>query len=491
MIQLFFPFIIQLHIFQLDEYDLKKFLQWVFSHFFVRRLENKKKFIFTPKAKGILLLSILLVLFEITILTLWIHWIGFILGLLLATQPYIFLTLASVLLIPYERYKKKSIKTSVEEKLKSFSHVKVIGITGSYGKTSVKEFLYDILKTKYKVLRTPGSYNTPLGIAKVVNLELDNTYDFFICEIGAYRRGEIKEICDMTSPTYGILTGINEQHIETFGSLENTTKGKFELITSLPKDGLAAMNGDNNLIRSHLEKILNKVQDNREIDSGQAFRPRVQAEAFRQKFQAEARMTTYGYSDKKFSIHDSQQSSEGTSFTLVLNGKKYKANTQLLGKSNLQNILGAATMSFLLGMKPEEIIKAIAKIQPVAHRLEIKEMGNMTIIDDAYNSNVDGFQEAIALLESFDKPKVFVTPGIVDLGKRTLSIHENLGKLLNGIDHIILIGESDRTKGLENGIKDKKKITKLISIKEIWAKIAELNLKNPVVVLENDLPDNY
>src|SRR5580704_7704360 len=110
MIQRFFPYLIQLHIFQLDEYNMKKFLKWIFSHFLVRKLENKKKFVFTTKAKVIFLLSLVLSLFAIIILTLWINWIGFILGILFATQPYIFLTLADLLLIPYEKYKRNSIK---------------------------------------------------------------------------------------------------------------------------------------------------------------------------------------------------------------------------------------------------------------------------------------------------------------------------------------------------------------------------------------------
>lgn len=460
MIQKLFPYKLQLHIFQLDEYRIGKFLKWVIAHFFTRKIEDKKHFVATPKARAILTLAVFLTIMKTIFLTLWLHWIGLILGLLLATQAYLFLIISYLLLLPYLSYKKNKIKAATEKKLASFPNLKIVGITGSYGKTSVKEFLYQILRTKHKVLRTPGSYNTPLGIAKVIDLELDNSYEYFLCEMGAYKKGEIKEICDMVHPKYGIITGINEQHIETFSSLENTTQAKFELIASLPSNGFGVINGDNDFIKSALPSYSQNI-------------------------------TTYGFSDEKFSIQDIRQTNEGSSFILILDGEKHTTKTKLLGRSTVQNILAAATMSYLLGVKPTNIVAVIADIQPVAHRLEIKEMKDMTLIDDAYNSNVDGFQEAIALLENFDRPRVFVTPGIVDLGDRTLSIHENLGRLLSGVDYIVLIGKSERTKGLEQGIVDKKKIIKLMSVKSVWKKIEDLHLKNPVVLLENDLPDNY
>lgn len=460
MINKIFPYKLQLHIFQLDEYHVAKFLKWVVTHFFTRTIEDKKHFAATPKAKAIFVLAVFLAIIKITFLTFWLHWIGLVLGLALATQAYLFLIVSYLLLLPYLIYKRNKIKTATEKKLSAFPSLKIVGITGSYGKTSTKEFLYQILKTKHTVLRTPGSYNTLLGIAKVVDLELDGSYEYFLCEMGAYKIGEIKEICHMVYPKYGILTGINEQHIETFGSLANTTQAKFELIASLLTNGFGVVNADNDLIRNAFPKYSQHI-------------------------------VTYGFSDKRFSIQDIEMTHGSTHFMLILNGKKYKAIASLLGKSILQNILAAATMSYLLGMKPQDIVSAIAMLRPIPHRLEVKDAETMTIIDDAYNSNVDGFHEAISLLESYGRPKIFVTPGIVDLGDKTISIHEELGKLFNKTDYIILIGRSDRTKGLALGIRDKKKIIQLESIKHVWKKIESLGLKNPVVVLENDLPDNY
>jgi len=454
-----FPFTLQLQIFQLDEYSPAKLLGWIVSHFLTRTIENKKRLVWTQKAKGIYYLAILLAIFDLLLLTFFLKLIGLIISILLATQSYIFLLIAYFLFLPYEQYKKNEIKSQTENKITSFKNLKVIGITGSYGKTSVKEFLYQILKTEHKVLKTPESYNTPYGIAQVVDLELDANYEYFICEMGAYRVGEIKEICDMVHPTYGILTGINEQHLETFGSLENTTKGKFELIDSLPKDGFGIVNIDN-------KRILEAYPKHDKYNN----------------------IFPYGLGEQNPIFN-----SAGSRFTLVLGGEGYKAKTKLLGVANIQNITGAATMAYKLGMKPHSIIKAIEELKPVPHRLEIKQQNNMIIIDDAYNSNVDGFLNAAGMLVMYEvkSPKILVTPGIVDLGKETLRLHKYLGEQLHSVDYIILVGKSERTRGLKEGIEDKKKIIEVDSLKEAWSNITELKLDHPVVLLENDLPDNY
>ena len=457
MLNKLFPYKLHLQIFQQDEYSSTKFLQWVFSHFFVRTIENKKPLVWTQKAKMIYYLSIFLAVLLLLILTINFKLIGIIIAFIFVTQSYLFLLISFYLLLPFEKYQKNKIKKATKQKLESFPELKIFGITGSYGKTSVKEFLYQILKTEHKVLKTPESYNTPYGIAKVVDLELDDSYEYFICEMGAYRVGDIKEICDMVHPRYGILTGINEQHLETFGSLENTIKGKFELIDSLPKDGFGIVNIDNTRIKNEYKK--HNKYDN---------------------------ISTYGLESPIIIIDN-----EITSFSLFLDNKSYDAKTKLLGRANIQNIIGAATMAYKLGMKPHAIVKAIENIKQVPHRLEIKLMENMTIIDDAYNSNVDGFLNAIETLKIFEKTKLLVTPGIVDLGTQTFFIHKKLGERLDKIDYVFLIGKSERTKGLKEGIADKHKIIEVETLYDAWVKIGELKLKDPVILFENDLPDNY
>ena len=461
MIKKLFPYQLQLQIFQLDEYSVSKLLEWITTHFLTRNLENKKPLIMTQKAKALYFLALLLAFLCIIVLTFILKFTGFLFGLLLTTQAYLFLILASIILLPFDVYKKNKIKQMTRKKLSSYSKLKIIGITGSYGKTSVKEFLYQILKTEHAVLKTPESYNTPYGIAKVVDLELDDSYEYFVCEMGAYRIGEIKEICDMINPQYGILTGINEQHLETFGSLENTTKGKFELIDALPKDGFGVINIDNPHIKNNYQKY-------------------------------DKKLFPFGFSDQKFSLKNIKHTASGTEFTLVLDGKEHHAHTKLLGKPNLQNILAAATMAFLLGMKSHVIISAIADLNSVPHRLEIKRINeSLTIIDDAYNSNVNGFKEAVALLTSFKEQKILFTPGIVDLGDQTKTIHKSFGEILEPIDYIFLIGKSERTTALKEGIAEKNKVKEVLTLQQAWKEVSQMNSQPRIVLLENDLPDNY
>jgi len=462
MISKLFPYKLQLQILQLGEYRIIDFLKWISRNFLKREIENKKKLVFSPKARAILVLSLSLNLINIVALTFLFGLVGLVLGLILSSQAYIFLTVSTLILKPFEEVLRFWIKKKNIGKLASFKNLTVIGITGSYGKTSVKEFLSSILKTQYQVLKTPESYNTVLGIARVIDLELDESYQFFVCEMAAYKRGEIKELAKMLKPRYGILTGINEQHLETFGSIENTTAAKFELVEAIPENGFAVINGDNDLVRKNYQKY-NKS------------------------------FVVYGLGNFDFSAKNIKINKERTSFGLILDGKIYPCKTSLIGRSQIENIVAAATMAFKLGMKPAKIIEAIANLSAVPHRLEFKNREDMLIIDDAYNSNVTGFKEALNLLDNFKgREKVIVTPGIVDLGAKTLEIHKNLGALSEKIcDAIILVGKSDRTKGLALGIKDQKKIHWIDSISNLATVLKTLNFKNPVVLLENDLPDNY
>lgn len=462
MMQKLFPYKLQLQILQQGEYRVINFLKWIFANFFKRKLEDKKKLVFSAKAKAILALSLFVNVLIILILTFLFGLVGFVFGLILSSQTYIFLTVSVLVLKPFQAIIRAWIKRKSINKLSGFRDLTVIGITGSYGKTSVKEFLYSILKSQYQVLKTPESYNTVLGIAKVIDLELDDSYQFFVCEMAAYRRGEIKELAAMLRPKYAILTGINEQHLEMFGSIENTIQAKFELVKAIPEDGFAVINGDSNLVKENFQK-------------------------YKKNF------VIYGLGDFSFSAKNSKISEEGTVFDLVLDSKVYPCKTVLIGRSQIENIVAAAAMAFKLGVKPAKITEAIGNLSPVPHRLEFKNRENMLVIDDAYNSNVTGFKEALHLLENFkDREKVIVTPGIVDLGGKTLEIHQKLGVLAEKTcDAVILVGKSDRTRGLALGVTNQKKLHWINSINDLATVLKSLNFKTPVVLLENDLPDNY
>lgn len=379
-----------LHILQLEEYDPIRFLKWWFQNPFKLKLENKKPLVWTPKAKIIYSLSL-----------------GF--------WPLMLLVL--LFLKPFEETYKIYLKQRVLSKIKHLKSrgLKIIAISGSYGKTSVKEYLYQILSQKYKVLRTPGNYNTLFGIAKVVEWELDEKYKYFICEMGSYKIGDTAEICDMVLPDYAVLTGINEQHLDRFGSLENEIIGESESVEYvLQNKGQVVVNlGNKNVYKKY------------------------------------PNLTGYGIG-------------------------KYSHPKE-------QNLEGAIAVAKILGVQklPKEFKEPI-------HRLSLIRRGDMIIIDDAYSSNTDGFAAAVKYLKSFEAWKVIVTPGIPELGNATYDIHSKLGKLLSGIDQIIFVGKSERTRGLADGFGGEVEY-----INKVTDAISKVRKTKAVVLFENDLPDNY
>jgi UDP-N-acetylmuramoyl-tripeptide--D-alanyl-D-alanine ligase len=437
MINIIFPFKLQLFIFQLEDYQIPRFLPWIFKNFFKRKLQGKESLVLTTKAKLIYYLAILLAILLIFILSFILNFWGFLLGLFLSTQTYLFLVISLLLIKPLEIILVSKIKNKTKNKITKLKKtgLKVIGITGSYGKTSTKEILYQILKTRYKVLRTPESYNTLLGIAKVIDLELDENYDFFICEMGAYKTGEIKEICDVVLPDYGILTSIGEMHLERFGTLENIIKAKFELVQAVDT---AILNQDNINIFNNYKKYTDKP-------------------------------VFYSLTNKNI-------------------------QTNLLGKNNLSNITTAATMAKTLGMPSDLITKSIKNLKSVSRRLEVKKISDkLTYIDDSYNTNVSGLEDALEILNSFkNQTKIIVTPGIVELGHKNNEVHQALGKKIDqSCDYIILLGKTFRTLAIKKGVVNQNKIIFINSIDELDQTLKKIKYKKAVVLLKNDLPENY
>ena len=163
---------------------------------------------------------------------------------------YYIVIIVNIVNIPIEKSIQEKFVRRAKKTLRQMNNLKIIGITGSYGKTSMKSIVSTLLSQKYNVLKTPKSYNTKMGIVRTINENLKNTDQIFVCEMGADEVGEIKELCDLVHPSIGMITSIGPQHLETFGSIENIKKTKFELVDSLPDDGLAFLNYDNEEVRS-------------------------------------------------------------------------------------------------------------------------------------------------------------------------------------------------------------------------------------------------
>lgn len=370
---------------------------------------------------------------------------------------------------PVEKLVYLSYKTKAVNKLNSMNNLKVIGITGSYGKTSSKNILSDILNVKYNALPSPKNFNTPYGLIITVNNHLDKFDDILIAEMGAYKVGEIKELCDLVKPKYGILTKIGTAHIEIFGSQENIQKGKFELIESLPHDGIGVLNGDDEL------------QVNYDLKN-------------------DCKIIWIGIDNKDVDVRacDIKTSSKGTTFNVIFKGdkKKHKFTTKLLGYNNIYNILASLALSKEFGLTIDQMKKAVAGVKSVEHRLELRKAGNITYIDDSYNSNPVGSKMALEVLKDMPGQRIVMTPGMVELGDKSYELNKKFGTYMKDTsDVVILVGEKI-TKPIRDGLKevefDDKNIYVAKSTNEAFGIVKKLAAnKETYCLIENDLPDIY
>ncbi len=435
--------------------------------FSFQKRKEKKPFVVTARIKRVyttyLILFALLVFFANTLNFKYVMIVANVCTVL----AYTFVYIVSIINKPLEKSIRRGFCKKAKNKLQEVPNLKVVGITGSYGKTSTKYIVNTILSQKYNTLMTPESYNTTMGVVRTINEKLTPMHQLFICEMGAKYVGDIKEITDIVNPTYGILTAIGPQHLDTFKNLENVRKTKLELIDSLPdNEGLAFVNWEDENIRN--SKITKK-------------------------------MVKYGLSQGAdyyaTNIHITER---GSSFDVVIpNKNKISIKTRLLGDLNILNIVCAIAIADKLGLSEEEIKIGVKYIRPVPHRLELKQNPNGNIIiDDAYNSNVKGAKMALEVLKSFEnKKRILITPGIVELGNDSVKINKDLGRnAADSADFIILVG-AQQTIPIYNGIKEKNYLDENIYIAEnlqdALGKMNSIITNNSVVLLENDLPDNY
>lgn len=426
--------------------------------------KEKKPLVITSRVKRIFITETIIFLI-VAILTN-INLLFIILIDILVVIAYYLIIIINVINEPIEKIIREKFVKKAERNLKQMSNLKIIGLTGSYGKTSTKYILSTILNQKYNVLKTPASYNTKMGITRTINENLKPTDQVFVCEMGADEVGEIKELCDIVHPSIGMLTSIGPQHLETFGSLENIKKTKAELIDALPEDGIAFLNYEDENIKT--------IKTNKKV-------------------------ITYGltkgldYYAKNIEINE-----YGSEFQIhTRNGEEISVKTKLLGEHNIINIVGATAIAKELGLTNLQIEIGIRMLKPVEHRLELKQYPNGTIIiDDAYNSNTKGAQMAVEALGRFkDRKKILITPGIVELGNKLYEYNKTFGtQAASNCDYAILVGEK-QAKPIYDGLIEKKFNKNNIYIaknfEDAKAKLDNIMDANTVVLLENDLTDNY
>ncbi|MCM1365530.1 MAG: UDP-N-acetylmuramoyl-tripeptide--D-alanyl-D-alanine ligase [Faecalibacterium sp.] len=374
--------------------------------------------------------------------------------------------IANVINKPIELSINRGYTNDAKRILAECPDLKIIGVTGSYGKTSVKYYLNTLLRAKYNVLMTPESYNTPMGVVKTIRGSLKATHEIFICEMGAKWVGDIKELCDIVHPHHGIITSIGPQHLESFKTLDAVKNTKFELSDALPQDGMLFLNGDDENIRDHGSN-----------------RP-----AF-----------TYSIGgDADYTAFDVAVTDRGTTFSVKApNGETEKYTTRLIGRHNVLNIVGAIAVCHKLGISLAELKGQVRKLEGVPHRLELSEKNGVTIIDDAYNSNPSGTKAALEALSLFDGYKILVTPGMVELGEKQEELNREFGRNAAKVcDYVVLVGQKQAIPikaGLLDEKYDENKIFVANTINEALTHVYALNSmgKKKIILLENDLPDNY
>lgn len=393
-------------------------------------------------------------------------WQYIIIGSALYLTP-LLVVLSNIINRPIENAIQKWYINDAKRMLRESPNLHVIGITGSYGKTSMKFYLSELLNSRYNTLKTPESYNTPMGVVKTVRMQLKPTHEYFVCEMGARRVGEIAELCDIANPHDGIITSVGPQHLETFKSIENVVKTKFELADSISALGKIYLNGDNELIREKSSQYKNAI--------------------------------TYGLQEgNDYRATDISVSERGTEFTVnAPDGSSCRYTTKLLGEHNVQNVLGAVAYCHGTGIALEKLVLPVKRIAAVPHRLQLLDTGgDLCYIDDAYNSNPNGCRAALSVLGLFDACRILVTPGMVELGEKQEELNYEFGtEAAKVCDFIILVGKA-QTEPIYKGIIDSgyqaERVFVADGLNEALEKVKAYKAdKKKIVLLENDLPDNY
>lgn len=432
--------------------------------FVLRKKQPAKKPLVVTKRAGRLIAVHFLVNFILSLIV-FIPYIG-LAFVLLPVLSAVILPISASIAAPMERIINRWYFRDAQRMLLSSDKLIRIGITGSYGKTSTKFILGTILSEKYKTLVTPSSFNTPMGVTRVIREQLQPEHEVFVAEMGARHVGDIKEMCELVHPEIGVLTSVGPQHLETFGSIENVASTKYELIEALPRDGMAFFAADG----GWCEVLYNQTDMKKAL----------------------AGLKEHGLVYAK----DIAVSGEGSSFTLVSGEQEICCKTPLLGRHNVQNIALCAAVALYLGLTMEQVASGIAKLEPVEHRLQlIKGAGGVTVIDDAFNSNPAGAQAAMEVLGGFEGRRIVVTPGMVELGAEEEQRNREFGRQIAKVADIALLIGVKRTEPIKEGMLDqgfpKENIYSLESIDQASAFLAREGRVGDVVLFENDLPDNY
>jgi len=458
-----------IYILQSENYYLGRFLKFAYSHPIWWRLEQRQKITWTHKVKLIYFLSWVLIILAFSLvrqlegsffLISKNFFISLLVLILIILSLPLIISLSFLIISPLDSLFKKIIIKKARNILKNLDIIK-IGITGSFGKTSTKEILATILSQEFKVIKTPDNINTDIGIAIFImeNQEKIKESEVFVIEMGAYQQGEIRSTAEMINPEYSLLTGINECHLERFGSLENIINTKLELANITKK--LTIVNNDNANISQINFKNTQSKGDFLKIS---------------QKLAQNIKILD-NFSGLNFEFQNTQ------------------FYTKLLARHNIVLILMCIKIAIELGIDLEKIKKGVAEIKYIPHRLEPIYNPNtkVMVIDDSYNGNFAGIKSGLEILAQSQGRKIVLTQGLVELGDEAARIHNDIGELYAGQVDLALLIKNSVCDYIVEGLKSRGftnyKIYK--NTEEAHKDLVNVLQKNDTIIFQNDWTDNY
>ncbi|EDZ61415.1 UDP-N-acetylmuramoylalanyl-D-glutamyl-2, 6-diaminopimelate ligase [Sulfurimonas gotlandica GD1] len=401
---------------------------------FVWHKKLDKKLVLTWRVKRFLILLVSLVLFQDVLCT-----------LKEACGTYgVFMPLAMAYIGSFmiEKFLFMAFKKEAKKKLSSIKDMQIVAITGSYGKTSIKNFVTEILSTKYRVYSTPRSVNTIGGIMRDINESLPSDTEIYICEAGARESGDIYEITTFLEPQIVVVGKVGEAHLEYFKSLKNIIATKLEIMQS-PR-----------LMKAFIHSsVTDEPHD---------------------------KVTFFGDN-----IQNMDATIDGTNFELKLGSDILTLHTNILGSFQTMNIEAAVNVAKSFGMSNSEITKAVAKLTPVEHRLQKIVAGGKIILDDGYNGNIDGMLEGIRLCSLHEGRKVIVTPGLVESSDE---LNLKLIDAINEVFDIVIVTGALNATLFEKNIKVTNK-TILHDKSKIQDVLASQTKAGDIILFANDAPN--
>jgi len=343
-------------------------------------------------------------------------------------------------------------KVKAQKKIEDMTDMKVVGITASYGKTSIKNYIEHLLKAKYRTYATPRSVNTLGGVMKDVNDDLPSDTEVYVVEMGARGEGDIAEITTFVNPHYVVVGRIGPAHIEYFRTMENIRNTKMEIVQS-----------------ARMEQAW--------VHESAMVKPESNVHTFGTMENLDMRTPVVA---PEFVIEDVEATLESTSFTL--NGVRYSAS--ILGAFNSMNLAAAVLVAKELGLTDDEIQKQLSTLEPVAHRLQRMDAGGKVILDDSFNGNIDGMMASFELSSTYEGRKVIITPGLVEVDDE---LNIQVAKRANEVFDVVVV-TGDLNYAIFKAHVEPEKLVKLASKAEMEVMLVEQTLPGDLILFANDAP---